>query len=68
MLYLKLLKNQVKKLFYLINNKSKPLLDTVKSRALEIKIILAENQRLEIIKNLVNLNNLELILILKSQN
>lgn len=54
--------------FFLINNKSKPLLDTVKSRALEIKIILAENQRLEIIKNLVNLNNLELIIDPKESN
>ena len=40
--------------FFTTNNKSN-LLDTVKSKALEIKIILAENQRLEIIKNLVNL-------------
>ena len=66
---LKLLKNQVIIIFFfLINNKSKPLLDTVKSRALEIKIILAENQRLEIIKNLVNLNNLELIIDPKESN
>ena len=54
--------------FFLINNKSKPLLDTVKSRALEIKIILAENQRLEIIENLVNLNNIELIINPKDSN
>ena len=52
--------------FILINNKSKPLLETVKSRTLEIKIILSEIQRLEIIENLINLYNLELILEPKS--
>ena len=40
--------------FFLINNKSRPLLDTIKSRALEIKIILNEVQRLEIIESLKN--------------
>ncbi len=48
--------------FFLINNKSKPLLDTIKSRALEIKIILNETQRLEIIDKLLNLFKLELYL------
>ena len=52
--------------FILINNKSKPLLETVKSRTLEIKIILSEIQRLEIIENLINLYDLELILEPKS--
>ena len=37
-----------KNYFFLINNKSKPLLETIKSRALEIKIILNESQRLEL--------------------
>jgi DNA polymerase III subunit delta' len=45
--------------FFLINNKSKPLLETIKSRTLEIKIILNEKQRLEIIGNLINFFNLE---------
>ena len=37
-------------------------METIKSRALEIKIILKEKQRLEIINKLVNLHKLELIL------
>lgn len=40
--------------FFLINNKSKPLLETIKSRTLEIKIILKEDQRLRIINNLIS--------------
>ena len=52
--------------FFLINNKSKPLLETVKSRTLEIKIILNENERLEIINKLVSFLKLELILDPKS--
>ena len=51
-----------KNYFFLINNKSKPLLETIKSRALEIKIILNESQRLEIIDKLVHSLKLELIL------
>ena len=48
--------------FFLINNKSKPLLETIKSRSLEIKILLNENQRLQIINKLINLHKLETIL------
>tara|TARA_B100000575_G_C23078312_1_gene621157 strand:- start:636 stop:1457 length:822 start_codon:yes stop_codon:yes gene_type:complete len=48
--------------FLLINNKSRPLLDTIKSRTLEIKIILKENQRLEIINNLVRTFDIKLTL------
>tara|TARA_X000000950_G_scaffold215423_1_gene259308 strand:+ start:200 stop:973 length:774 start_codon:yes stop_codon:yes gene_type:complete len=51
-----------KNYFFLINNKSKPILETIKSRALEIKIILSEKQRLEIINKLVNYYKLDLIL------
>jgi len=51
-----------KNYFFLINNKSKPLLETIKSRAIEIKIILTENQRLEIIDKLVTFLKLELVL------
>lgn len=46
--------------FFLINNKSKPILQTINSRALDIKIILKNKQRLSIIKELVNLFNLKL--------
>ncbi len=48
--------------FFLINNKSKPLIETINSRALEIKIILNENQKLEIIENLVKYFNLDIAL------
>ncbi len=51
-----------KNFFFLINNKSKPLLETIKSRSLEIKIILNSNQRLEIIENLINHFKVELII------
>ena len=51
-----------KNYFFLINNKAKPLLDTIKSRALEVKIILNEKQRLEIIRNLVSFFKLDLVL------
>ena len=39
--------------FILINNKSRPLLETIKSRCLEIKIILNEKKRLNIIGSLI---------------
>ena len=39
--------------FILINNLSKPLLETVKSRCIEIKIILNDKSRGEIIKELM---------------
>ena len=45
--------------FFLINNKSRPLLDTIKSRALDIKIILKEKQRIEITNKLVNNSKIE---------
>jgi len=39
--------------FLLINNQSKPLIATIKSRCLEIKIILNEKKRLSIINSLI---------------
>ena len=39
--------------FVLINNKSKPLIDTIKSRCLDIKIILNEYTRIKIIDSLI---------------
>ena len=41
--------------FILINNKSKPLLDTLKSRCLELKIFLNEEDKKKIISSLINL-------------
>ena len=55
-----------KNFFFLINNKSKPLLETIKSRAVEIKIILNENERLKIINELADLHKLEILLDPKS--
>ena len=64
---LKIIEEPTKKNFFLlINNKSKPLLETIKSRALEIKVILNESQRLAIIDKLVTFFKLELILEPKS--
>ncbi len=51
-----------KNFFLLINNKSKPILETIKSRSLEIKLILNENQRLKIIEDIVNFYSIELFL------
>ena len=64
---LKILEEPSKKnYFFLINNKSKTLLETIKSRALEIKIILNQSQRLDIINKLVDSFKIELILDPKS--
>ena len=64
---LKILEEPSKKNYFcLINNKSKTLLKTIKSRALEIKIILNQSQRLDIINKLVDSFKLELILDPKS--
>jgi len=48
--------------FFLINNKSKTLLDTIKSRSLEIKIFLNEKKRVDIIESLIESFKLDLAL------
>ena len=48
--------------FVLINNQTKPLLDTIKSRALDVKIILSEDDRITIIKKLLEFHNIETVL------
>ena len=48
--------------FILINNRTKPILDTIKSRSLEIKIILKENERIKIIKELIKFYSIDAIL------
>ncbi len=48
--------------FILINNKSKPLVDTIKSRCLEFKIIINEQQRIETIDKLTKLYNIDITL------
>ncbi len=46
----------------MINNKSKPLLETIKSRCLEIKIILDEKRKKNIIDKLIKKFNEDIIL------
>ncbi len=54
--------------FILVYNKSKPLLETINSRSIEIKILLTENQRLNITNDLINIFDIDLALDLeKSQ-
>jgi DNA polymerase-3 subunit delta' len=48
--------------FILINNKTKPILDTIKSRSLEVKVILKENERIKVIKELIKFHNVDVIL------
>jgi DNA polymerase III subunit delta' len=48
--------------FILINNKSKPLIDTVKSRCLDIQIILNEKTRLNIIESLISKFDINLLI------
>ncbi len=48
--------------FILINNKSKNLLETIKSRCLEIRIIMTYKQKDKILNQLVNLFNQKIIL------
>ncbi len=44
-----------KNYFFLINNKKKPLIETIRSRSIEINIFLNESDRLEVIKQLINI-------------
>ena len=52
----------LKNYFILINNKTKKLIDTVQSRSLEFKILLTKKKRSDIIKSLINLNNLNIFI------
>ena len=51
-----------KNYFILINNQTKPLIDTIRSRSLELKVILSEQQRLEVINKLMMCHSIEAIL------
>ena len=44
--------------FFLINNKTKPIIETMRSRSIEINILLNESDRLEIIKELLSTFNI----------
>ena len=48
--------------FILINNQTKPLIETIKSRSLEYKITLNEINRIKIINKLLELHNIKKIL------
>ncbi len=54
--------------FFLINNKSRPLIDTIKSRTLNLNIILNENQRFKIINELKKHFDFDFVLDPKSSN
>ena len=51
-----------KNYFILINNQTKPLIDTIRSRSLELKVILSEQQRLEVINKLMLCHSIEAVL------
>ncbi len=48
--------------FVLINNKTKPLIETIHSRSLEIKILLNNETRIKVIESLIQKNNLEIFI------
>ncbi len=48
--------------FILINNNTNKILETVQSRALEVKFILNENMRVQIIKSLIETYNIEVLI------
>ena len=54
--------------FILINNKSKPLIETIYSRSLEIKILLNKKKRIKIIESLIKKDNLEVFIDFTSLN
>lgn len=56
----------IKNYFILINNKTRPLIDTIPSRSLEFKIKLTNSMRLSCIEKLIKINNLEVKIDYKS--
>ena len=56
---LKLIEEPISNHFILINNKTRPLIKTIHSRTIEIKITLREEERLKIIESLIEKNSLE---------
>ncbi len=51
-----------KNYFIIINNKARPLIETIKSRSIEIKIFLKDQERRDIIMSLLNYFELNLLL------
>ena len=54
--------------FVLINNKTKPLIETIYSRSLEIKVLLKNETRIQVIESLIKKNNLEVFIDFNSSN
>ena len=54
--------------FIFINNKTKPLIETIYSRSLEIKITLTEQMRIKIIESLIKKTNLDIFIDYKISN
>jgi DNA polymerase III subunit delta' len=48
--------------FILINNKTKPLIETIYSRSIEIKIFLNNEDRIKIIRSLIEKNNINVLI------
>ena len=59
---LKIIEEPSNNFFILIDNKSKKLIDTIKSRSIEIKIILNENNRVEITNRLIDQFDINVLL------
>ena len=59
---LKLIEEPGKNYFILINNRTKKILDTIKSRCIEIKILLNETERKSITRKLIEMFNQKCIL------
>ena len=57
-----------KNYFVLINNKTKPLMETIYSRSLEIKILLSNETRIKVIESLIKKNDLEVFIDFNSSN
>jgi len=54
--------------FVLINSRTKPLIETICSRSLEIKILLTNETRIKVIESLIKINNLEVFIDFNSSN
>lgn len=66
---LKIIEEPSKKDFFvLINNKTNPLLETIYSRSLEVKILLKNEIRIKIINNLIDVNDLQVSIDFKNIN
>ena len=52
--------------FFLINNCEKPILETIKSRCLETKIFLTEEERVKIIEHMIKLYSVECVIDFKN--